>query len=79
LRVGLALVWWRAQRTGKERVWCAEKRGGLEHAQLFDALFELVVFVLQLLLLSQALPLLERLVLAMPLFIGRIGGIDAFL
>jgi hypothetical protein len=39
LRVGLALVRWRAQRTGKEQVWCAEKRRGIEHAQLIDALF----------------------------------------
>ena len=56
-----------------------EKRGGLERAQLFDALFKLVLLVLELLLFAQALTLLERLVLAMPLFVRRIRGVDAFL
>jgi len=56
-----------------------EERGGLERPQLLDAFFELVLFVLELLLFAQALSLLERLVLAMPLFVRRIGGIDAFL
>ena len=56
-----------------------EKRGGLERAQLLDALFQLVLFVLELLLFAQALSFFERLVLAMPLFVRRIGGVDAFL
>jgi hypothetical protein len=79
LRVGLVLVHLRAQRAGKERLGRAEKCRGLERAQLLDAFFELVVFVLQLLLFSQALSLLERLVLAMPLFVSHIGSVDAFL
>jgi hypothetical protein len=35
--------------------------------------------MLELFLLSQALSLFKRLVLAMPLFVGRIGGVDTFL
>ena len=56
-----------------------EERGGLERAQLLDAFFELVLFVLELLLFAQALSFLECLVLAMSLFVRRIGGIDTFL
>jgi hypothetical protein len=50
LRFGIALVWWWVQQAGKERIWRAEERRGFERAQLLDALFQLVVFMLQLLL-----------------------------
>ena len=56
-----------------------EKCGGLKRAQLLDAFFELVLFVLELLLFAQALSFLERLVFAMPFFVRRIGSVDAFL
>jgi hypothetical protein len=52
LCVGIAQVWWCVQRASKERVWRAEERRGFERAQLLDALFQLVVFMLQLLLFS---------------------------
>jgi hypothetical protein len=77
--LGPSIVRWRRQRAREERVCDVEKCRGLEGAQLLDAFFELVLFVLELLLFAQALSFLERLVLAMPLFVRRIGGVDAFL
>ena len=52
LSVGIALVWWWARRASKERVRRAEKRRVFERSQLLDAFFQLVVFMLQLLLFS---------------------------
>ena len=78
-RVVVMLVRCRTQRSREERVGDVEECGGLERAKLLDTFFELVLLVFELLLFTQALTFLERLVLAMPLFVRRIRGVDAFL
>jgi hypothetical protein len=56
-----------------------QKRRGLERAQLLDALLKLVLLVFELLFLAQTLAFLERLVLAMSLFVRCIRRVDPFL
>lgn len=56
-----------------------QKCGGLERAQLLDALFKLILLVFELLLFAQTLAFLERLVLAMSFFVRRIRRVDPFL
>lgn len=55
-----------------------QKRRGLERAQLLDALLKLVLLVFELLFLAQTLAFLERLVLAMSLFVRCIRRVDPF-
>lgn len=66
-------------RVGKVGRGEGEEGGRVHRAQLVDALLELVVLVLELLLLAQPLALLERLVLAVPFLVRSVRGVDRLL